>query len=102
MQTVFVKYEILDEKRWRDWCEQIMERADEAIETLIEEGVTFEACWELDGHVYGVMVADDLEAAWEHSKQSTRPIDEEHRREREACLKRVSAGEQLYALQGHP
>lgn len=98
MQSVLVKYKILDEARWRAWCEEVQAREEEAIETLIQEGVVFEACYELEGHVYGIMAAEDLEEAMRVFNESEQPIDEQHAQHLEECLKRVAVGEELYAL----
>ena len=72
----------VDRLRW--WLREVARRRDEALETLVSEGVRHEAAWLLetaDGPILVYAIeAEDLARVDEAFNTSTFPIDHEHRR----------------------
>ncbi len=84
--------------QWKAWCEKIQNQLrDEAVKTLLEEGVRQEAAmlFELEGshYVLGFMDADTLAPANEAHE-----INRQHRLQKKECLEKVSRVETLYYL----
>lgn len=85
-------------KIWLDWSEELKRRKDEVIATLKNEGVLSESCFiSEDGEeVYYFMEAEDFEKAKKAIEKSTRPIDEDHKKAREASLEKIEVLKSLF------
>ncbi len=78
-----VKFTFKKEGRdtWIDWCNELISRKEEVLETLESEGVLVEACFlsRKEQCIYYFIEAVSFERMQEVAKNSTRFIDIEHR-----------------------
>jgi hypothetical protein len=95
-----VRPEAVDRLRW--WLGELMNRADEVRETFGNEGVTHERAYLVpcsDGPILVyVMEAADHAKAREAYRQSTLPIDQEHRTVMNEVVAGPAGAELLYDL----
>lgn len=81
---------------WRVWCEQLNDRKDEVMETLVKEDVYIESCFMDDDYVYIIMVMPDYEEAASSGRDEPFPIDLEHRVQRRNALNPPTELERLF------
>ena len=88
--------------RLRSWMQELMERRDEVHETFDHEGVRSERAWVIHDEQGPILVyaieADDLEKARQAYRNSTLPIDLEHREVLREVLGERLEPELLYDL----
>jgi hypothetical protein len=93
-------------ERVRAWAEEIMQRKDEALETLRDEGVVLE-CFFLDRRDDGddlicIMVAEDFERSQAVVRDSPHAIDAFHQAFKRDTWDAVEALERLVELTSPP
>ncbi len=68
-------------QKWLDWCEESKRRSSEVLQTLENEGMISESCFlsEEENAIYYFEESDDFKKVYEAFRQSTFPIDKEHR-----------------------
>ena len=79
-------------EKWLRWCEELKRRAPEVQESLRAEAVQAEACFlaEDGEHVFYFIQAENLAHSHQVSAASPRPIDRQHKMEREGALEFIS------------
>ena len=90
-RLVRLKFKPGKEQIWLNWCQELMRRTDEVMQTLRNEGTLSESSFvSQDGEsVYCFMEVEDLERAKYAFQNSTFRIDKEHRAARMASLEFV-------------
>ena len=88
MDVSIIKFPFKEGKReeWISWCEEIMDRKKEAMQTLEREGVVLEGMFVDDSFAYILMVAKDQDEAVATTDEDPQPIDVTHRQKMQECL----------------
>jgi len=89
MQFVFKKIKKDKLDIWRDWCELLRTKySKEALETLVEEGVLFEAfiCFEINNQWYSL----GLSSVPITPTNMNRELNRKHKAMRKECLEDMS------------
>ena len=74
------KFKENGEQIWRNWCKELLDYKDEALATLMKEGVKREAYFTDGKYLYILMIAESLSTAKESVEKDPHPIDLDHRR----------------------